>query len=315
MNQDHHPRPEFVSQLEWQLRTSLKREDRFSRPVKPAFGGKMKLAMLVSVSALLGAGGVVVTEEVQEARAQEVLLAKVEGNLRLAELELEMVRVQLEEVKRLYDLGSVDEEAFLSAQAQLRQAELEFVKLTLDQEEIRISGVEPRNQLSAPLVDGRDFVMERLALDESMAAERLSLAERQLARYQQLQEAGIIGSEDLADAVLSFSEAENQSMAIHARMGLRTRFLDGEVSSSEAEREVLLTEARNEVEFRTMAFERAFRQLQAVEERAEAGLLHEAKVRAARLEVVRTELELELARLRLDQLMLASPASISPTSG
>ncbi|MGD8360410.1 MAG: hypothetical protein PVJ04_03190, partial [Gemmatimonadota bacterium] len=62
MSQNHQPDPEFVSHLEWQVRTALRREERFAQPVQSRSGGRMKIVTLVLVSALFGAGGVVVKD-------------------------------------------------------------------------------------------------------------------------------------------------------------------------------------------------------------------------------------------------------------
>ena len=91
-------------------------------------------------------------------------MTQVEGDLRLAGLQLQIARNQLEEVERMHEVGVVEEQALLESRVQARQAEAEYMKLSLDVEEIRVSGKEPQNEMSAPLVDGRDFVAERLGL-------------------------------------------------------------------------------------------------------------------------------------------------------
>ena len=106
MNHDHHPDPEFVSNLEWQVRTALRRERRFSEPVHFRSGGRMQIAALVLVSALLGAGGVVVKDEVQGARQKELLLAQVTADVRLAAAQRDLIRDRLAEAQRMHDDGT-----------------------------------------------------------------------------------------------------------------------------------------------------------------------------------------------------------------
>ncbi len=299
MNDYHRPTPEFVSNLEWQIRTSHKRGNRFSEPVKPNPGGKMKIAVLVLASGLVGAGGVVVKDEVQEFRAQEVLLAQVESNLRMAELQLEMSRTQLEELQRLYDLGAVEEQALLDARTEVLQAEVAYSRLSLDQEEIRLSGKEPHNQLSASLVGGRDFVSERLILDETLARQQLSIVENRRERFQDLVQAGVVRSEDLAEVNLASQEAEAQLSGIQERIALRERFLEGELQPEEAENAFELSQTQTRLTLLRRALDGAIVRFQEAEKRVDLGLVHESELRRSRLEVMQLETQLEFLEIKL----------------
>jgi hypothetical protein len=299
------PRPEFVSHLEWQLRTALQRGNRFSDPVQPSLGGKMKIMVLVLASALMGAGGVVVREEVQENRAQEILLTEIEGRLRLAGVELELVRAQLLEVEGLFETGAVDEEALQSAQVQVREAEVEYARLSLDREEVLISGKKPNDEISAPLLRGRDFVTERLRLRAAVAVGGVDLARQRVARYQELVASGMVEAGGLEQATLALQEAARHLESIQVRMDLRNRFLEERATALEVERELEIGEARADLELRLRALEVATGRFRALEERAEAGLVTEREVKRARLEQLRHLLEVDLARARLDQLVSA----------
>ena len=259
----------------------------------------MKIAVLVLASGLVGAGGVVVKDEVQELRAQEVLLAQVESNLRMAELQLEMSRTQLEEIQRLYDLGAVEEQALLEAKVQVRQAEVAYSRLSLDQEEIRLSGKEPHNQLSAPLVAGRDFVSERLILDETLARQQLSIVENRSERFQDLVRAGVVRAEDLAEVNLASQEAEAQLSGIHQRIALRERFLDGELQPEEAENAFELSQTQTQLALLRRALDDAMVRFQEAEKRVDLGLVPESELRRSRLEVMQLETQLEFLEFKL----------------
>jgi multidrug resistance efflux pump len=302
MNEHHEPRPEFVSHLEWQLRTALQREDRFSEPTKPKLGGKMNMGALVLVSALMGAGGVVVTEEVQDAKAQEIRIAQAEGRMEMAALELEIIRAQADRVEELYSVGSVVQEAVLEGSLQMAEGEVRYMKLALDLEEIRLSGTDPNPDLSAPLVDGRDFVSERLTFDLKVAQEWLSLSEYRVGRYRELFGAGVVNQESLAQAELALEEAEIGLQSLGSQLDLRHRFLAGGISPSEAKREAEIQEASQGLQHLDGLLDASIIRLQAFEERVDAGLVHESELRQARLEVMRVEMEIELARMRLEQL-------------
>ena len=315
MNETHQPREEFVSNLEWQIRTSLSRGDRFSEPVSTRPGGKMKIAVLILASALMGAGGVVVKDEVQDRRAQEALLRETEVRLRMAELQLEMVRTQEDEIEGLFETGLVDEEALVQVRGQVRRAELELMRLFLDREEIQASGERPRNDLSAPLVGKRDFVTERLVLQQEIASDQMSQVEAHMARYREMAAVGAIGSEDITNLNLSYQEAETHLENLHLQLAYRQRFLSGEASGAELERALRIAEAQNEMNLRQVALDGAVRRLQALEERAGSGVVGEPEVRRARLEIMRMEMELDLIRLRLDDLLRSTSGDQAHAEG
>ncbi len=295
----HEPTDEFVSSLEWQVRTSLRRQNRFSEPVRQKTGGKMNLVVLVLASALLGAGGVVVKDEVQEARAQQVLLAKASSDLRLATLELDFAVRRFQETETRYGSGVLGEEALLSARVAMLDAENRLARLRLDMEEIQASRKEPLNTVSAPLVGGRDFVSERLALDESAAGERYQHAQVRFQKVQDLEEVGALGSSALVQGMMALQEAGSVLSNIREKLELRERFLAGEVSGEEAERGIELAEIEAEVELLRTAHQEAATRYQEVSERVELGLAPESELERATLDLVQAETRLEFLEVRL----------------
>jgi hypothetical protein len=299
MNGEHRPRPEFVDHLEWQVRTALQRTDRFSEPVRPNRGGTMKMITLVLVSALLGAGGVVVKDEVQEARAQELLMAKTAAELELAELEMEIMMTQLQEIERQYQAGAVGEEALLMARTALREAEGRLSSLRLDLEEIQETGKDPQNEVSSPLVGDRDFVTERLELREYVAEASLQVAQLRLARLQDLQEAGAVSETEVAQGILALREAESRVDEMQSRMEARSEFIEGAVSAEEARKRFEVFETENRIELMKAALDEAMLRYQQMEERVQLGLTRETELRKMRLQVMQVETQLEFLEMKL----------------
>lgn len=302
MTGHHEPRPEFVSHLEWQLRTALQREHRFTEPVKPHIGGKMKIGALVLASALMGAGGVVVGNEVQEAKAQEIRILEAEGRVEMASLELEIVRSQFRDIDRMFQAGTVDEESLLEARVMVTEAETSLVLAQLDLEELRLTGREPDNDLSAPLIDGRDFVAERLNHEMRSAQGWYQMVFRRYIRMQELFEVGVVERRDLTEAELAVREAEGQMELLQVRLTQRHRFLTGEVTAEMAESDWGAQEAEARVRVLEGMLDVTTEEFRSVEERVQIGAVQEAELRQARLELLRVELELDLARLRLQHL-------------
>ena len=57
MSTDHRPDPAFVDHLEWQLRSALRRRDRFAEPAGRSVKRGLRTVVLVAVSLLTGAAG------------------------------------------------------------------------------------------------------------------------------------------------------------------------------------------------------------------------------------------------------------------
>jgi outer membrane protein TolC len=262
----------------------------------------MKIAAMVLVSALLGAGGVVVKDQVQEAREQEILLAEVEGNLRLAEMEMDLVVTQYEQVEDRYQAGIVSQEAILSARLSVLKAETHHSRLQLDEEEIRATGRAPRDELSAPLVGGRDLVTERLELDRSVAMEELAVAEAQLARIQERYEAGVVGNPELMEAMIPVQRAEARLQGLDRRLELRRQVLDGAITGPEAERQVEMSQLREEMEVLEQAWESAATRLRRTEEWVSHGIVQESELVEARHQLLQLETRMEVLRMKLDVL-------------
>ncbi len=165
MTEKHQPDPEFLGHLKWQVRTASQRQDRFSDPTQPTGWAGAKMIGLVLISAFFGAGAVMATDAVQESRTQEILLTRIQSEIQMASLQLQMTQEALDEVNRQVDQGLVPQEASRQAEVGVQQGQIHIQRLSLDREEILASGKEPNNHLSAPLVGGRDFVSARLEFE------------------------------------------------------------------------------------------------------------------------------------------------------
>ena len=303
MSEDHQPRPEFVSQLEWQVQTALQRRNRFSEPTRSGSWVNLRIALLLLGSVFIGAAGAVATEGVQESRLRELLLAQIETHIGLAALDLEIVESNLNEVHRQHQAGLIGDEDLLGAELAHREAETRILALRLDQEEIRSTGQEPQNDLSAPLVGGRDLVSERIRLQLMVAQEHASLVSHQLARFQDLEGSGAVSADEVTGATLALEEAQHHVVALQTRLVLRQRFLDGELATEEVEREFELSEVNGQLRLQMLHYEHARTQVDRLVELVEAGVMSDTQLRLSRLQLQQRELEIVLVQQRLQELM------------
>jgi hypothetical protein len=300
MSHSYHPDPEFVSNLEWQVRTALRREQRFAEPVPSKSGGRVKIATMILVSALFGAGGVVVKDQVQDARRQEILLAEVAADQRMAAMELDFLRSRLEEAERRAEVGQIPQENVRSARLRVQEAEARLTRLSLDEEEIRLTGRSPDEALAAPLVEGRDFVTERLALDAWVVDRQREAAREDLDRLSNLSRLGTADEADLARARSQEERLDRTLQELSERMALREQVLAGEVSGDEAEALMEVREIRLQLAVLAPLREDAMARLARAEEMVANGVAPESHLQEVRLQVMELETQFELLTRKLE---------------
>ena len=232
-----------------------------------------------------------------------MLLARVEGEIRMAGLQLEMVRTNLEETQRHVAAGVMGQEALMDVELRVREAEAHNTLLGLDLEEIQATGREPRTDISAPMVKDRDLVTERLRLEEWIAVGHLQNMEERFGRLEELVDLGMVGAEEVQDVALALEEARAQVQLLHDRMGLREDFLRGDISAERAERELEVAEAQRRLDLQIRAYNLAQDRLVRLEELVGLGVVPRAQVDQALLHRMRLELEMDLIRRTLDALL------------
>jgi len=302
MTDSHEPSGQFVSHLEWQLRTAMSRRDRFSRPTSPLGSRALRLAALILISAFLGGAGVTGSKMVEDSRARDYFLSRIDLQLELAEAQQELMRGRADQVAEQYENLLVGQDALAVARQSLKAAETEYARLTLDREEIVLRGQEPLQSLSAPLVNGRDFVTARLDLQISLVEDQVRLTTARAARAAALVEEGLVNAREAQQHALALeSQKQYLEMLLHHR-SLRERFLREELSVAEVERAAMATEASCQLEYQSLSIEAARQHLERVRELHQHGMIHEAELRAAELGLLEHELELQRLQLRVTQL-------------
>ena len=299
MNEEHQPDPEFISHLEWQVRTSLTRGNRFSLPAPRNGKGRARMILLVVLSGFLGAGAVMAKGEVQESRAQGVLLIRVQGQQRIAALQLEVALAILNDIREQYGEGLISRGQLIGAELPVREAEAHLMRLRLDEEEIRKSGKPPQNDISAPRVGGRDYVTERLVVQMATAQERLSSVEERLAWMEEEVESGVVGPEFAEQFRTPIAEMEAEIAGMQERVALRQRYVAGDLTAGEAETALEITDAESQLQRHRLAHERLSRELRSVEEAVEAGLVPESQLERFLLQLTQVELEMEMLQRTL----------------
>jgi hypothetical protein len=308
MSGEHRPDPEFVNQLEWQIKSSLRRRDRFSTPVSSPRRDKMKLIAMILVSAFFGAGGVVAKEQVQESKAQEILLTRIEGERRIAEIQLEMVRLNYMETKERVEEGLVPEDMLLEAGLSIREGELHLSRLALNEEEVRVSGRAPQDDLSAPLVGGRDFVTERLEMEGEARQMEFALAKR---RYEEIQgrvDVGVLDEDAAFQARRMLDALAVQVQTLEERKELRAGFIRGRMTAWEAEAMAKSSEVNAQLQDHQLTLQQLVRAQDEMARRVDAGVQPESQLLQLRLQI--QQLQMQIATLQRTLEILQRPGQI-----
>ncbi len=302
MTETHEPTPEFVSRLEWQVRSTLSRRDRFSMPTRRPTQQVVKMAALILISVFCGAPGVATADQVQESRARAILLQQIDLETQLTGAQLQLVRTRLEEVEGLFENDLVNEETVNATKNEVRMVELRYARFQLDREEISLTGREPQQNISAPLVGNRDFVTERFDLDLAEATGILTLAETKSATLHRQVEKGLLSATSTTLRLWDVQVRQAQQR-VHYRnilQDLRARFLEGELTAEEAEYRARFAEAESSLN--NLSLEVARENLSRAEELFEQGAIRESEVYEARLELLQRELRMQQVMLRIEQL-------------
>jgi len=260
----------------------------------------MKILTLVLASALFGAGGVVVKDEVQESKRQEILLAEVAADQRLAAMELDLLRARVEEAERLFQDGLAPEATVRNARLRAREAEIRFARLKLNEEEILLTGREPDDRLAAPLAEGRDFVTERLTLEAAVIGEQREAVRADLARVQDLYRDDLAGEGAVARAGAEEKRLDSLLQEMSSRIDLRQQVLEGRISGPEAEAQMEVRRIRTELAMIAPLREDAVNWVLRAEEMVAEGLAPESHLREARMQLMELETRLELLTLKLE---------------
>ncbi len=305
MTETHEPTPEFVSRLEWQVRSTLSRRDRFSMPTRRPTQQIMKMAALILISVFCGAAGVATADQIQESRTRAMLLQQIDLELQLTGAQLQMVRTRLADVEKLFETGLIDEETLKVTMNEVRMVELRYARFQLDREEISLTSCEPQQKVTASLVGGRDFVTERLDLDLAEASGILTLAETKSATLRRQVEKGLLSATSNTLRLWEVKVRETQQQVHYRKIlhDLRARFLDGELTAEEAEYEARLAEAESNLD--NLALEVARENLIRVEELFKQGAIRESEVYEAQLEVLRREVRMQHYMLMIENLRSA----------
>jgi outer membrane protein TolC len=299
MRDRHEPDPRFVESLEGELSRRLRRNQRTGIGPRPAVRF-LKTGSLIAGSLVLGAAAMGFSQQLSDAWRRELLEARLEVQLEVAQqrvaLQLETLGLTREQVEQ----GVRSDRDLMYFELQIAEAEAAAKTTELALEELRRSGREPLGELSSPLVDGRDFVSERIQVRMEIARHHLDVVRHDEERARQRVEAGLISDNEVQARNLVALQAELQLESLAKQLELRRAYLDSEITAVEAELKLIEVQTQNQVVLLNARRDHFQRELEHMEEAVGLGSMHPAAAAQLRTGVAEVEGALRLAQAELE---------------
>lgn len=312
MTTKHEPREGFAERLEWQIATEVRRRNRVAEAPGwlPRSPRRVALAagLLVVISMVAGGAVVAAAYQAKANEQRDLIAAALELRLKVAQARMDTAKAELIEVEKRVATGIEQQESRLVAQLKITAAETEMRTLQMQIEEVRLSGREPRPEITAPMVSGRDFVAQRLEAEVRLAASSLDLEKARLQAWERRWNVGMATSIDVATAQSRVVELEAAVRALQEKIDVRRRFSANALTAAQADLRVLEIEAEQRVRALQPKLDLAKQSMQLIARRVEIGTfapldLAQARLRVAEIEadLAKAQLDLTLIRKRLDE--------------
>jgi hypothetical protein len=295
----HRPSAEFRSSLELEITEALKAQAQRTTNLRNT--GQRRTMFIGSLAATLAIGFVLgmAPAQIQDAQQRSTLVMAAESNLDLALKTLELYEKNEQLARRRVESGMTTRADLLSVEYLVREARLRVAAAQLNLDEIRKSSTSPRDELYAPLVDGRDFVKERLELQLPAAQDKLAHAEEQLRVATLRQRIAIATQVAVAEAETEVVRARSKLEVLVGKLALRKTFFESRLTSNEVERRQRKLELEQDLVITQRLLEVARARFELTQKRQQAAAVTRQELLAAELEVLQLENDLQQINFQL----------------
>jgi hypothetical protein len=294
---------QFLERLEWQLSSEYRRTNR----LKPASGKIAVPRRMVAVACMVGTlmTGVAIVKAadyIKDSWRKKIEIARAETQVQLKTAHLGYASEMATRAEKQVSNGLIREEEYRVIKIGADKADLDLKKSLLNLDEVKISGVIPRNALYTPKVGGRDFVSERLKIEKKTVELDLDLLRRRWERFEQLLEENLISGHELAPLQAEIAVLEATIDKIQKQLDLRKRFIAREITALEVEIKDLMTTAERNVRSAQSTVDSLNTQLKRLKNLESRGMITQSEIKQLQNAVFAAETELKLAALELDVL-------------
>jgi hypothetical protein len=213
----YRPTPEFRDYLEHEVVAEFRRVGSLRW---------LRVAAAILVCVAIGTTGGLASAQMRDAARRDSLLDAKNADAAIVAMRLDLARARLADLSSKARAGAVSAESVGAAEAELRRLEAEAFRVHLDIEEIRRASQPSRDDLNAPLVDGKDYVLERIRVDLDLAQRRLAAAEQSHLAVEKQVQVGAASDIARIESALAVARARGDLVVAAERQTLRREFLE-----------------------------------------------------------------------------------------
>lgn len=299
------PRDQFVERLAGEIRADVRRRNRVAQtpgwtqwlmqsPIKIAAA----MGVLVLVSMAAGGFAVAAAYQAQTNEQRQILKANYANRVALTQQRLAIAAEELKTAQQRVSVGTGDQDAVLEARFKVIEAEAQLKLINLQLAEIDVTGSEPLNAVTSPLVAGRDFLMERWQVEMSIPAAALEVEKTRLQSAQRRVAAGVANPVEVQTSRARMLEMEAAMGAMQKKVGIRQRFLKRELDAALADLRVLEVEAEQRRQTLEPRIDLARQTVKDLEAKFQTGSADRVGLMTSQLQLL--EIELDIAKANLD---------------
>jgi hypothetical protein len=172
-------------------------------------------------------------QDVDAADRQAPLLTQARAVASLATEQADVSRQALQMAKVRWEGGLATYAEFAQAQRADSEADLRLKLAELDVAEIDAGGGPVRTEISAPLIDGRDFVSERLRIAFDAVSTQATLLEQHLKFAEARVQAGVATSDSVVALGIERARLAADAEQIRQTLALRQSSLAGAIDNAQ----------------------------------------------------------------------------------
>ncbi|MCX6571995.1 MAG: hypothetical protein NT006_11375 [Candidatus Aminicenantes bacterium] len=303
MTKTYEPDSRFVERLEWQLASEYRRTNR----LKPSSGKVAVSRRMVAVALLVGVltTGVAVikaADYIRDSWRKGLEIARVGTEVQLKKAHLESTREMAARAEKLASIGAIREEESQVLKLGVEKAALDLERSLLNLDEVKASGVAPRDELYAPVLGGRDFVSERLKIQIKDVERDLELLRSRLDRFKQEVEVGVASGGALDPIQAEIAGRKAMIDEAQKRLDLRKRFVAGEITAYDVEIGDRMAVAEKNLHQAQTRVDSLMKQLERLQAQEALGIISPRETSQLRYALDAAQAELKLAALEVDVL-------------
>jgi hypothetical protein len=305
MQATHQPRDEFVERLAGEIRAEVRRRNRSPQGsgwarwlVQSPIRAAAAMVATVLISMAVGGFAVEAAYQAQTNEQRHILRSSYLDRAALAQTRVALAAQELKAAQQRVSVGIGDQDAVVEARFKVIEAEARLMSINLQLAEVDVTGREPLNAVTAPLVSGRDFVGERWQVEMYVPEAALDVEKTRLQNAERRVAVGVASSMDVYASRARILEMEAALEGIRKKMNIRQRFLKREMDAAMADLRVLEVEAVQRRQTLEPRLDLARQVVKDVSSKVETGTADRVELLQSQLRL--QEIELDIAKVNVD---------------